>query len=277
MNSAWIDFCNANDCPVEGNWQGINYLETCYASSEMGDKSAKAAAEGIRKVIGKELVSFHFEYPCHSDNVKRWFMMMVNPLNSSESESYVISHQNITERKLIEEKVETLSRLDGLTGLANRRHFDEFLDLEQRRCARMEHPLSLVLLDIDHFKLFNDTYGHQAGDDCLKKIAYVLKCFTKRPSDLAARYGGEEMAAILGNTAVNEAEKIAISILDQVRKLGIPNEHSSVSSVVTASIGVSTFYPAKGGNDIDALIGAADSALYLSKDSGRNMVISATL
>ena len=170
-----------------------------------------------------------------------------------------------------EEKVLNLSRMDGLTDIANRRYFDEFLDNEWKRCTRLKLPLSLAIIDIDYFKLLNDTYGHQAGDECLRKIGAVLKEFAHRPTDLCARYGGEEFAIVLGATAENSLEMMS-DLLDAVRALGIANKNSHVIPILTVSIGLATIYP-----DIDTkaeeLISTADEMLYKAKENGRNRVL----
>ena len=140
-------------------------------------------------------------------------MMRVRPLDWKGSRQFVVSHQNITEGKLIEEQIHELSVLDALTEISNRRYFNYFLDEEWRRAQRFQHPVSLILFDIDCFKPFNDNYGHMAGDECLKKISAALNEFARRPGDLAARYGGEEFAIILGNTDAEGATKIAKEVV----------------------------------------------------------------
>jgi diguanylate cyclase (GGDEF)-like protein len=198
-------------------------------------------------------------------------MMRVTPFSLQHHFFYVISHQNITERKLAEEKMLNLSRLDGLTRIANRRYFDEFLQEEWRRCARLKLPISLAMIDLDHFKLLNDTYGHQAGDDCLRKMGTVLKKIARRPGDLCARYGGEEFAVVLGNTGSESALMLMNELLDDIRGLNIPNRHSPVMPTLTASIGLMTMCPEPKSNE-NMLIEAADEQLYCAKESGRNRI-----
>ncbi len=186
---------------------------------------------------------------------------------------------DITERKQMEAKLQEMNRelkriatLDGLTQVANRRRFDEFLDLEWKRAMREGSPVSLILIDIDHFKLFNDTYGHQAGDDCLKAVAKAMRGCVKRPMDLVARYGGEEFAVVLPNTDEKGAFFIAQLAGMEVRKLGIPHSRSTESSCVTISCGVSTISPGRGSSS-EELVSRADEALYAAKDRGRNQVV----
>lgn len=161
--------------------------------------------------------------------------------------------------------------LDGLTGIPNRRHFDEYLEREFRRAVRAQLPLSLIMIDIDHFKLYNDRYGHLAGDECLRQIARSLAKVTRRPSDMLFRYGGEEFSCVLPETAQAGAVKLASAMQEVVHKLAIQHEDSSHDHRVTLSMGVSTFIPTSTQHAAD-LIAAADYALYRAKALGRNRV-----
>lgn len=272
VNKSWIAFGESNNCSMHNSWDKINYLKECDKSASCGDELGAKVAEGIRDIINKVRDFFYFEYPCHSLNEKRWFMMRVIPFGLEDKEYYVISHENITERVLAEEKVLNQSRIDGLTDIANRRYFDEFLDNEWKRCARLKLPLSLAIIDLDHFKSLNDTYGHQAGDECLKRVGAVLKKFTHRPADLCARYGGEEFAIVLGDTTAENSFAMMNDLIDDIRALGIPNKNSSVIPTLTASVGVATMYPHTCGSK-EELIAAADKILYKVKENGRNKVL----
>lgn len=158
---------------------------------------------------------------------------------------------------------------DCLTGIPNRRRFDETMLMEWRRAIRSGHPLSLIMADIDHFKNYNDTYGHLQGDVCLRKVASQLCKALKRPGDLVGRWGGEEFACILPETdsigAMILAEQMRTSVID----LAIRHISSPISPVITISLGVTTIYP-KPGQDSDELIRRSDEALYKAKKSGRN-------
>lgn len=169
------------------------------------------------------------------------------------------------------ERLQNLSFLDGLTGIANRRHFDQELLQESRRAKRDNKFISLILLDIDYFKAFNDTYGHLKGDDCLKTIAATLKKVLKRPGDFAARYGGEEFAVVLPNTDDVGAAIIAEELRASIVRGGILHVNSLCSVYVTVSLGVVT-RSAEQDQTPDDLILAADRALYRSKHEGRNRV-----
>jgi len=164
-----------------------------------------------------------------------------------------------------------MSLVDALTGIANRRDFDRTLELEWKRCRRDKLDLSLIMLDIDHFKNFNDMYGHLAGDECLKDVVEVIKSNIKRPADKAARFGGEEFILILPETDVNGAFSIAESIRKDVISLKIPHESSPVSERVTISAGISSIIPDTGVM-MKKLIENADKALYRAKSNGRNRV-----
>lgn len=271
VNKSWEKFAQNNDHTLTGNWDEINYLETCDKAALAGDELAKQAAGGIRKVINNEQELFYIEYPCHSPDKERWFMMRVTKFQLEEDTYFVLSHYNITERKIAEEKVLNLSRLDGLTNIANRRYFDDFFNDEWNRCIRLKTPLTLVLIDIDYFKSLNDTYGHQAGDECLKKIATVAQHFAKRPSDICARYGGDEFAILLGNTDLETSKKMINRLLNSIRELNIPNINSPITPIITASIGLATIYPDKKTTKED-FIQTTDKALYMSKENGRNQV-----
>lgn len=163
-----------------------------------------------------------------------------------------------------------LSLVDGLTGVANRRAFDEFVDRAWRQVRREQAPLSLLLMDVDYFKPFNDHYGHQAGDACLTRVAGALAAVVRRPGDLVARYGGEEFAIVLTGTDAGGAAAVAEAARASVAALGLSHVASSVSSHVTVSIGAATM---RGGSEtVAALIAAADRALYAAKRAGRNRV-----
>jgi len=166
-------------------------------------------------------------------------------------------------------KLEVLSSLDGLTGLFNRRYFDDNLKKEWKQAIRTGASLSLLIIDIDHFKNFNDHYGHLEGDDCLRKVAQALYEALLRPIDIVARYGGEEFTAILPNTDLDGAVMVARRMMKNVAELNIPHPASPVAGRVTVSIGATTMIPS-----IDqratSLLDYADKALYEAKETGRN-------
>lgn len=166
-------------------------------------------------------------------------------------------------------RLDGLSMQDGLTGIANRRRMDELLPRMAANCAREKEPLSLIMLDIDFFKGYNDKYGHLKGDETLKAVAQAMAQATERATDLVARYGGEEFVVVLPNTDADGARKVAERILLTVESLGIPNEASTVASCVTVSAGIAAAVP-EPGQDCMELIDKADTALYAAKSAGRN-------
>ncbi len=173
------------------------------------------------------------------------------------------------------EQLRKLSVVDGLTGIANRRNFDEELTRIWRRAQREGAPVSLVLIDIDHFKKYNDHYGHLAGDDCLRRVAQALQHAVKRPFDLVARYGGEEFAVVLPDTGIPGAKRLAEEMRNAVEALDIAHAASPVSGRVTISSGAAAMAPEAGAQP-DLLIAAADACLYEAKLAGRNRVVVAS-
>ncbi|WP_232731726.1 GGDEF domain-containing protein [Kamptonema formosum] len=167
------------------------------------------------------------------------------------------------------QELQRLATSDGLTGVANRRKFDQYIEQEWRRLRREGEPLSLILCDVDFFKRYNDTYGHVAGDECLRRVAGAISSAVRRPADLVARYGGEEFAAILPNTGAHSGLYVAETIRSAVRALQLPHPKSLAAGTVTVSLGVSCITP-----DCDTspaqLIAAADLALYQAKLDGRD-------
>lgn len=163
-----------------------------------------------------------------------------------------------------------ISSSDGLTGIANRRYFDEALALEWRRARRHSNPVALLMCDVDYFKLYNDTYGHLAGDECLRQIAKAISNHSERPSDTVARYGGEEFAVILAETSIGGALMVAEKIRHAIRELNIVHGGSPFEHI-TLSIGIASAAPGFD-NPPDDLIRAADKALYRAKQEGRDRV-----
>ena len=161
--------------------------------------------------------------------------------------------------------------MDTLTGLPNRLAYEQRIAQEYQRWQRYDRPLVLVVCDVDLFKSVNDTYGHQAGDDCLKALGTVLKKFGKRPNDLVARYGGEEFALVYGGVDLIQAKTLIAPLLDEVRLLNILNKESDIEPILTASIGLATMYPNKDNRESD-LVKQADKLLYLAKEKGRNQM-----
>ncbi|QBF25491.1 PleD family two-component system response regulator [Pseudomonas tructae] len=179
-----------------------------------------------------------------------------------------VSQQQLLDTNLV---LQRLMNSDGLTGLSNRRHFDENLELEWRRAMREQAQLSLLMVDVDYFKSFNDTFGHLAGDEALRKVAEAIRASCARPSDLPARYGGEEFALVLPNTSPGGARLIAEKLRQTVEAMNIAHTMPNPDSCLTVSIGLATLTPSIGSH-CRQLISAADKGLYLAKNNGRNQV-----
>ena len=247
MACSW---CNTSECPVTKLLRGKAHIEL--------------DIERTRK-----------------DGVTVPFMFAATPFRGLDGAviGMVARFRDITERKYAEntlkeanERLERLSASDGLTGVANRRCFDQTIKREWTRLQRTKDFLSLIMCDVDFFKLFNDTYGHQGGDDCLKSVAKALQETALRGGDCVARYGGEEFAVIMPATDEKSAVHVAEKIRQAVEKMAIAHSKSSVAPCVTLSLGVATLVPDDQGTP-ELLIKCADKALYLAKSSGRNRVM----
>jgi len=177
--------------------------------------------------------------------------------------------RDMTDQKLAEMALQNLATKDSLTGLANRRSLDDKLQFEWKCGQRTGMSLAFILADIDHFKHYNDHYGHPKGDECLRAVAGAIGATVFRPADMTARYGGEEFAIVMPNTDLAGAQAVAERICRTVRDLAIPHAASDTTPHVTISLGVSALVP-DSGNSLDKLIGAADAALYQAKNAGRN-------
>lgn len=181
--------------------------------------------------------------------------------------------QDVTERKLIEAEWRRLSRMDGLTGIYNRRAFDDIIERELRRAQRNKAPLAIAMIDIDSFKLYNDNYGHQKGDETLKAVATVLHEGAERGGDHVARYGGEEFAVIMADTDMEGAKQVAETLRQSVEALAIPHAHNLAAKRITISTGVYGAVPGETATASD-FIQRADANLYKAKRSGKNRVVS---
>jgi diguanylate cyclase (GGDEF)-like protein/PAS domain S-box-containing protein len=221
-------------------------------------------------VQGEELWGLLMAHQC---SPRQWIQLEVELLSSLATQLAIAIKQAELYQQLqaANLKLERLATLDELTQLANRRRFDQYLEMEWRRQSREQTPLSLILCDIDSFKSYNDTYGHPGGDECLRQVAGAIGNAINRPADLVARYGGEEFAVILPNTKIQGAVQVAEHIQLKIAALQIPHAGSQVSQYVTVSLGVASIVPAsESGSGI--LIAASDQALYQAKRLGRDRI-----
>jgi two-component system cell cycle response regulator len=223
------------------------------------DNPAQRACGGAREVLIRQ-----------RDGILRAMDFTLTPMGAEQPLFVALLH-DITHHKQSENALQRAALLDPLTKIANRRHFDSFLENEWQRAVRSGQPLSLVVLDVDHFKGYNDSLGHAAGDACLQQVAMALQSHALRATDLASRYGGEEFALLLGETAHDAACAIGETIRAHIESLHIPNPRSGTSPWVTASLGVATIVPTQL-DDIKEFFVAADRAMYAVKEAGRNGV-----
>jgi len=224
-----------------------------------GDCIEELGGHGTREVLIRQ-----------RDGGLRAMDLTMTPMHADDGLFVALLH-DITHHKQSEDALQRAALLDPLTKIANRRHFDGFLQREWQRAVRNAQPLSLVVLDVDHFKLYNDTLGHAAGDACLQKVAQALALHAARPTDLAARYGGEEFVLLFGETPLEHAARLAETIRCAVEALAVPNPRSPTSPWITVSVGVATIVPTQL-DEIDNLFVCADRAMYAAKAGGRNRV-----
>jgi len=269
--------------PAQKYYAGL-VLTTFYAYIALGLRFKYASTVGISLIVIYFLLSILYIKPLFSFLVGNAFTLVfaniIGMIGNYLSEKNIrinfllsaLANMDREGLKRLNKTLEKLSKTDSLTGLANRRYFEEFLGSEWKRATRYKYPISLLMIDIDHFKRYNDYWGHQKGDQCLVKLAEVLKEFGRRPGDLVARYGGEEFVVILSNTPSKHAEEIAETIRKKIINLNLSHPLSDVLKVVTVSIGVATVVPSKE-KQKDKLIEMSDKVLYEAKSRGRNKVV----
>jgi diguanylate cyclase (GGDEF)-like protein len=264
VNRAWRRFGEENSGGLCKSDLGTHYLRVCQSSSGPGADEANDFALGVRAVLEGQSELFELEYPCHSPTESRWFLGRVTPIGVEQGGA-VVSHLNITARKLMEFELAKLASTDPLTGLPNRRYFLEAASREFEHIRRFGGSASVVMIDLDHFKALNDTYGHAAGDEALRSVTRACRL---RDTDVLARWGGEEFVALLPGTdeegALIVAEKLRCAVSEE------PIEVGSTNITVTASLGVAQVWSHD--KAIDEALGRADRALYTAKKAGRNRV-----
>lgn len=203
-----------------------------------------------------------------SEVVLKAKVMAMRRLVEMQRSLVAVTHQ----LNVVNKELQKLSTTDGLTGISNRRMYDELSVREWRRCERMKKPISLVMVDVDNFKLYNDHYGHQAGDECLKMVAEQMRRAAPRPSDLVARYGGEEFVFVLGETDADGAKWVANLLRQRIADMNMPHAAAPLQHV-TVSCGVASVVPDEM-LSLDVLMKSADHALYQAKQQGRDRVAS---
>ena len=270
--AGYIDFlgkCQLRSLLTLPIWQSPSRGDS---TGEYPSTPTKATGQCLLPTRDKKLWGILIAHDC--DEPRQWQAGEIDFLKHLASQVEIAIQQSELYHQLAaaNQRLRALTILDGLTGIANRRRFDEILSAEWLRLAREKMPISLILCDIDYFKLYNDTYGHLAGDACLQQVAREIASCAHRPADLVARYGGEEFAAILPDTDARGAHTVAIRIREQVAALELPHEKSLVSAYVTLSMGIATTVPPTHLLCATTLIDAADTALYQAKETGRDRV-----
>lgn len=263
------------------NLPGISGLEACHLFSQHTSFcdvpiiiiSGIGYIEGLDAAFAAGAVDYITKPPSKTELLARVRSALrlnaeMNRRKDREAELLILN-QRLEEVNL---ELEKLSATDPLTGLANRRSFNEFIHREWLREQRSQRPFSVVMIDIDYFKKYNDYYGHLAGDACLQKVAIALQATITRASDFWARFGGEEFVAVLPNIDREGAQEIAAMLLKSVEQLDIPHAESSVADHVTISVGIASVIP-NHGTTPENVIAMADEALYKAKDSGRNQSV----
>jgi diguanylate cyclase (GGDEF)-like protein len=266
VNRAWTKFRRENSAGPLHSDVGIHYLRICRSAAGPGSEEGEPFAVGVQSVLGGKTELFEMEYPCHSPTQNRWFLGRVTPLRTEQGGA-VISHLNITDRKLMELELARLAATDPLTGLPNRRFFQQTANLELERVRRFGGVASLIMLDVDHFKAVNDSYGHALGDEALRCVTRACKQ-SLRKMDVFARHGGEEFVILLPATH----EKAACSVAEKLRRAiaEMPVSDGQNNITLTASFGVAQLRASDQG--IDPGLARADIALYAAKHSGRNCI-----
>lgn len=264
VNQAWRNFC-ASDGSVMTDWIGSNYLAVCDSTADHGLPDSSAFSIGLRDVLLSHRDEFSLEYPCGSAENEQWFVARVTRFQLGGPVRAVVSHENVTQAKLAQRHLLYLAHYDNLTGLANRLLFYDRLRLTLRQADRIDWTVAVMFIDLDNFKLINDTLGHAAGDELLQQASIrIVNCL--RGNDTVGRLGGDEFGIFLSNLADERdaslvAEKIMLAMAQ-------PFSLGAAEHFVTCSIGIS-IYPADG-SDADALICSADTAMYRAKQMGRN-------
>lgn len=242
---------------VQDDWVPIIFLSGSEDDQDLERAIEAGGDDYLVKPVSFVVLSAKIRAMCRIEQMRQKLLALSRQLSAANSE------------------LERLSRQDALTGLANRRFFDYSLAAELARAKRTNHTVSLLMCDVDHFKIYNDTYGHLAGDDCLQRVARTLQASCKRSSDLAARYGGEEFAVVLPATAREDAAQMGEKLRANIAELRIPHERAPCGPYVSVSIGVAESVPTKPITP-EMLIFQADQALYQAKQLGRNRVVVTT-
>jgi diguanylate cyclase (GGDEF)-like protein/PAS domain S-box-containing protein len=272
-------YCSPSSLPVLG--YAPEELVGVSPAQIFTEESQQIIAEDVQRIRAGEPDSMVMVEAVRKDGRHIWLENKVRLLDRDAEGTMLVAVylRDVTDRKLLQDQLAQMAFLDGLTGIQNRRAFDLALEKEWKRAARDGSPLSLILLDVDHFKIFNDTYGHLTGDDCLCAVAGAVRLGVRRPDDVVSRYGGEELAVLLPGTPAEGAEEVAQRLCAGVLDLQIPHSGNDGRGIVTMSGGISTAVACADGRVRmpHGLLAAADVALYQAKHQGRNQVVKSVL
>ncbi|MBK8421373.1 PAS domain S-box protein [Candidatus Villigracilis saccharophilus] len=282
VNEAWKKFARENASPDPEAYLGVNYLTICETAAQAGDEIASLVDLGIHAVLDGTRSQFSAEYSCDSPTQLRWFTVTVVPRHQTRNGAIII-HQDISDRKQAQQSLEAsyeilkstldiekqLARTDSLTGVHNRHHLQELAKQEFEISCRYQKPLSVLMVDIDHFKKFNDTYGHQIGDQMLKLITQAM-VDQLRSADSIGRYGGDEFIILLPMSNMEAAYSLAERIQLAVAAVRVPTKKGDAS--VTLSIGIVENKYKSQTESVEEFFQRAEEAMYTAKDAGRNLI-----
>ncbi|CAG9297428.1 sensor domain-containing diguanylate cyclase [Celerinatantimonas diazotrophica] len=273
VNASWIQFGCDNELVLErSHWIGVNYLDACHDAPQE-DLVSKRIIEGIEQMLAGKVEYFECEYPCHSPEEKLWFIVSLKRMYFAKRCYLVISHHNITRRKLAEDEVKRLANTDFLTGALTRAAFDRHANSVWDQICHLSKKFCIAMLDVDDFKSINDNYGHIFGDDCLRHIGVVIKSILPASNEIVfARYGGEEF--ILYTTRpFSETRLLVEQIRQRLSSAVIDSEQVDDIPELSVSIGLVELKPCDYDN-LNQAIDLADHFLYQAKKQGKNCVIS---
>lgn len=276
-NRAWEEFVEENGGQIAPIGAGIEPLIFCNTMFGTKGEAGAFVEEGIQDVLHGRREAFYLEYPCDGSDEERWFTIRVTRFDWSGPLRVVLAHEDITDRKRYElmlthvnHELQQEARHDPLTGLANRLQMEEDLEMMYGRVKRYGHAFCIAFIDIDEFKPYNDTYGHQAGDEVLHAVAQTI-AQQSRVGDRAYRYGGEEFLVVLPEQTLESASLTLNRIREAVEALEIRHEAKAPPGFITVSAGIVEIQPGTR-KSLDALMKDADDALYRAKHEGRNQV-----
>lgn len=273
VNESWVEFGSNNDLRLErSTWIGMNYLNVCQSAAE-SDLLAKSIYQGIQDILGGSTEYLECEYPCHSPDELRWFIVSVKPMYFCQTQYLIISHHDITRRKLAEDEVTRLASTDFLTGALTRTKFDEVVSQLWKRSCESCSTLCIAMIDLDDFKKVNDNFGHIFGDECLRHVGSLIKSeLPKREDIYFARFGGEEFI-LISTLSFKVMNNVMSKIRKNISSTKVFSETISSPPKLTVSAGLVELKPSNNEN-LNKAISVADGFLYQAKKEGKNRIIS---